>query len=313
MIKKSILCSFAFLLVLASFVGFLCYSISRVEDFVFATDECCFDYGLSLQDSSDIDYSFSGSNLIIPVCFIIDGVKQSPTFESFSFNFDSSHFIIYYYRQEGVNSVGSYDKEFEFEFNSQQYLTVDFDIGLTTLELDFAYRIASGFDFRVYKVTVSPFYSTVRGVYYYQFCYFDSSDRELFFNFYGNNNMSNIVSLFVPRTYYFSTSLDDNQFYSSGFQDGKAIGFSSGESVGYDKGFSVGKRVGRDAGFIEGVESAHEYTFLGLIGAVFDAPLNTFISLLNFEILGFNMLSAFTGLLTLAVIIFFIRLIMGRK
>lgn len=69
----------------------------------------------------------------------------------------------------------------------------------------------------------------------------------------------------------------DDAFYLAGFNsaskgyydDGYNKGYSVGEDVGYNTGFSAG-----DArGYARGVEAANTYSFLGLFGAIFDAPI----------------------------------------
>ena len=52
---------------------------------------------------------------------------------------------------------------------------------------------------------------------------------------------------------------------------------------------------------------------MSLIGSVIDVPVNAFTSLLNFEVLGVNLLAFITGLLTLAVVIFIVKLCIGGK
>ena len=117
------------------------------------------------------------------------------------------------------------------------------------------------------------------------------------------------------RKYFLTDVFDgtDNDYYNQGFADGKAEGLTIGENGGYQHGFDVGYDSGFIAGRADAFESEYDYTFLGLIGAVVDAPLNAFRSLFNFELLGVNLLGFFTGVLTFALIIFVIRLIAGGK
>lgn len=114
------------------------------------------------------------------------------------------------------------------------------------------------------------------------------------------------------RTYYFNDNFEDLDGYGQGYNDGYNNGYSSGEDIGYNQGFSSGRNIGYADGYNQGTATANEYTFLGLIGAVVDAPVTAFMSLLNFEIFGFNMLRLVTGLFTLAIIIMVVRLILGK-
>lgn len=86
-----------------------------------------------------------------------------------------------------------------------------------------------------------------------------------------------------------------NNFWQAGYDEGYAKGFETGET----KGFAEGE--------IAGAANANSYTFLGLMNAVFYAPLKAITSMLNFEILGVNLLSLATGILTLAGVIALIK------
>lgn len=93
-----------------------------------------------------------------------------------------------------------------------------------------------------------------------------------------------------------------NDAYNRGFNDGSR---DVGDSA-FSRGFSQGKTVG----YNEGMNAAGKYTFLSLISAVVDAPIQAVAGLLNFNLLGFNMLSFFYALLTLAIVIAVVRLIL---
>ena len=64
---------------------------------------------------------------------------------------------------------------------------------------------------------------------------------------------------------------------------------------------------------IIGASEANQYTFFNLISAVIDAPVKAFTGLLNFDVLGFNILGFITGLLTLGLIIWVITILLGKK
>lgn len=73
----------------------------------------------------------------------------------------------------------------------------------------------------------------------------------------------------------------------------------SARQAGYNAGFAAGKT--------EGIESANDYTFLGLIGAVVDAPLSALTGLLNVEILGINLSTFIFGLIMLSIGVTIVR------
>ena len=91
-----------------------------------------------------------------------------------------------------------------------------------------------------------------------------------------------------------------DEFYNDGFNDG----YSSGDINGFDRGYGVGFNAGQlDA-------NSGNYTFIRLIGAVIDAPIEAFKGLLDFDLLGVNMSSFVLAIMSLCVIIVIIRIIL---
>ena len=162
--------------------------------------------------------------------------------------------------------------------------------------------------------------------------------RDLFggnpINGFGSNADTIVVELrsFLSRFMSFGLSrsilISDN--YDLGFQNGREVGFDEGYDEGFDEGrgegFDEGYADGKydanntvtttsasyNAGYNYGVESASTFTFNSLLSAVFDVPVRTLLSMLNFEILGVDMSGFFLSLITICVVLFVIRLIMGR-
>ena len=102
------------------------------------------------------------------------------------------------------------------------------------------------------------------------------------------------------------------------YADVLILTIAQGYGLGYSKGLEDQKNLdynvwymGRyNQGYSDGVKAAGEYTFLSLLGAVVDAPLQAVSGMLNFNLLGFNMLNFFYALLTCALVIAVIRLIL---
>lgn len=121
---------------------------------------------------------------------------------------------------------------------------------------------------------------------------------------------------YEPRIYYIknpSEFTEDEKYefgYNTGYSDGYSSGSSDGNSQGYKSGYDFGIIEGYNNGYSKGVENAGKYTFTNLLGAVIDVPVKTFTNLFNFELLGVNLASFFSGLLTLAVIITIIKLLL---
>lgn len=103
-------------------------------------------------------------------------------------------------------------------------------------------------------------------------------------------------------TYTSNEYIDVTGAYSNGWQSGYEEAYKNLYEPRYQAGYAVG--------LAEGAANANEYTFLGLLNAVFYAPLKAFVSMLNFEILGVNILTFVTALLTLAVVTTLIKVVL---
>lgn len=100
------------------------------------------------------------------------------------------------------------------------------------------------------------------------------------------------------------------------YNEGYNIGKEKGYTEGYEKGNAYRQAYGKaeyDRGYADGTKSGNEYTFTALMLSIVDVPIQTLYGLLNFEILGYNMLNFVLGLLTLAIVIWVIRKLIGSN
>lgn len=119
------------------------------------------------------------------------------------------------------------------------------------------------------------------------------------------------------RTYYLSTNFDDDisyqNGYDNGFNDGEKEGIDQGYQSGLSEGKSIGFQNGKAVGYQEGLKMADNASFLSLFGAMVDAPINAMFSMLNFNLLGFNMAQFFFALITCAIIFTVVSLLFGKR
>lgn len=66
---------------------------------------------------------------------------------------------------------------------------------------------------------------------------------------------------------------------------------------------------GKQAGYEQGLNENNQYTFSNLISAVIDVPIQSFQSLLNFEILGVNLLAFAESLIFIGLLLFLLKLL----
>lgn len=95
---------------------------------------------------------------------------------------------------------------------------------------------------------------------------------------------------------YDGSSYNPNLIYTQGQYD----------SYGNNR-YNAGKNEGYNSGYAAGVAAGGNNNFMSLITAVVDAPIKAFTSLLDFEILGYNMKNLALALLTAGLLVAAIR------
>lgn len=126
---------------------------------------------------------------------------------------------------------------------------------------------------------------------------------------FGEGGWNTWLALFDLSNY---VSLSSDSYINIGYQNAKLY-YDELIRTKTQESFLQGKNQGYELGFIEGKAQGGNYSFTSLIGAVFDAPIEAFRGLFNFEILGTNMQGFVLALLTLSVIIVVIKYALGGK
>ena len=274
-------------------------------------------------DSVSNNYSFTGSNLFVNFCKFVG--KPS---ETTSDNFVSSIFISNLTTTSvTINScrvnMSGYGSatfgEVADVSSNDWYLIYQYFPGYASGELSpLAFLKGSAFDANVIGVTISQSSGTgfgngaITGNYGITILHYFGNGENNWFNiaFLNFSNIFNSDSWYSSRTYYFSLENEDSAQYQMGY----SAGLKDGELLGYEDGYSrAEKQVYNEAysaGYSDGVNGANEYSFFHLISAVIDAPVQAFMGLFNFELLGVNLAGFFTGLLTVAFIITIVRMIL---
>ena len=173
------------------------------------------------------------------------------------------------------------------------------------------------------------------------------SDKLYLLNENYNKSYDTFRSYVVQQDYKKTRIPSDNALYLNGYQaaskdfynNGYNDGVAAGEKSGYNKGFSAGDAQG----YNRGVEVGGNYSFLGLFGAIFDAPIQaifggtttlpagttitdkngnttTLLSsatvkragLLNFDIMGVNLSGFVLALFSLSILVVVIKFALGK-
>ncbi len=168
------------------------------------------------------------------------------------------------------------------------------------------------------------------------------------FKYYLQPNISqNDVYKFFALIDYRNYKPSDNDFYVAGYNSASSgyydTGYNKGYSVGKDEGYKTGFSAGDSQGYARGVESANTYSFLGLFGAIFDAPIKAIFGgtstlpagttitdsngntitlqstttvnragLLNFNIMGVNLSGFVLALFSLSILVVVIKFALAK-
>lgn len=214
------------------------------------------------------------------------GVNVENFFNSYKFSSSTNAFIKYTTLLLNTSSDGTGTSfRSSFEVDSEGKLSFGENNISSTVDLNSLYLLGLEMPTNTYTESILPFNSyrlvTYNGMYYK-----------------GYNN-----------------GFNDGALSGDGFNQGYDKGFSEGERNGYDKGFNAGNTVGYSDGFgagkIEGAATANDYSFMSLISATIDAPIQAFTKMFDFEILGVNLTNFFLSLLSVGIVLVVLKLIFG--
>ncbi len=276
-------------------------------------------------DEVSTGYSFNGSSIVTVSSSIQEGVGYALGFFNFEVDLNNYNGYIesdiefkYFYPGIGYDSVNT-TQQVNFSNEGEPLTYTSFHQTVNNANhYYFSYALGCDYGFncfvkkvRIYS-TESMLNTHTMRIYTY-IDYYDENDKVFSIripcDITGEN--AHIASYFeyTDRYYYLvGTFLDDDVF-----KEGYDSGYSIGENVGYDNGYSAGSRagevIGYNNGYQAGANASNSYTFFSLISAVIDAPVQAFMGLFNFELLGVNLAGFFTGLLTLAFIVSVVRLL----
>lgn len=141
---------------------------------------------------------------------------------------------------------------------------------------------------------------------------FEDGEKFIAFAFICDKPGAQILGKYGPMQcddfgFVFSSVGDYDDGYADGLvtglrasnDDAYRSGYEYGEDVGYSNGFTAGKR--------EGLTITENGDWRDLMLSVVEAPINTFQSLFNFEILGLDMRAAFGAILTVCVLLIVVK------
>ena len=100
----------------------------------------------------------------------------------------------------------------------------------------------------------------------------------------------------------------------SNFNDGYDYGYKEGNKNGYDRGVEDGKKLGYAEGLHDGyIADEVSFTIFNGILNIAMIPVNVFLGFFNFEILGINMSSFVSALLSVSMVVIIFRFLFNGK
>lgn len=309
---KSFLCVLAciFLCVASFFTGYFFRDTVRIQQ----------DNSLSAVSPADtVSYTFESNSMFI--YYTTYPPETVEPYEIYTVNDFKSGLVRF-----ELSNMGSYIRKSDtdyyyldnYVFGSWERFTLQVGVQANNVRNVFCLYYISSPEFN-YNVTHFTYGSDVS---YYgdtrfrttMFIFYDNNGNSFGFQFaYYNTSYSYGVNMLKLRDYYFTPDFSNTDMFNQGYQTGYESGLNSGKQEGYTNGYNSGYQDGETTGYNNGINTANTYSFSNLLTAVVEAPVNVFIKLLDFNIMGYNLLNIVLGLLTLAIVVLVIKLCLGGK
>ncbi len=195
-------------------------------------------------------------------------------------------------------------------FNSFNYYVDNEDFDIMNLYIDMPLTLIGQFFSASYSNIVDNFpYSSI-----YNRIYRSFDNQKTFYltagginntfqrNYTSANSVNTLNAIYNDGTLFKSTyKSPTNENFNNGYQQGLTDGYKNGRADGYS------------AGLADGIKDNTIFNIFNGILNIAMVPVNFFLGIFNFEILGINMAGFVSALLTISIIIFLLRMIKGSK
>lgn len=255
---------------------------------------------------------------------------EHPIFYDYSSNYKIGRLS---FTQNGNTTANTFDFLFNFNFNGMENVSGGsisaFSFGDSNL-LSYSYILQS---LKLYQYSITPIVTlSVSSLYIPVSLSYNSLSETT--TLYGNyikfsgtgmlsSSASVVVNMYIYDSGYWEVSLTTTnsgiryQYIWIDFYQNVSSGLISATDfqLGYEtavKDLQEDINNARTIGYQEGLRTADNSTFFGLLSAVVEAPLNAVMSIFDFDILGYNMKSLYLSLISLALVLFCIKFIVGN-
>lgn len=179
--------------------------------------------------------------------------------------------------------------------NPRDDTDIDYDEPFTYLQTHLDFSMREGYEgYEMPFFTSLEFDTDLPSPYLY-----DTNSSDYFLTMgHSSHKFNNDFNTFLEIAYNNLPKPSNTEYYNNGYNVGKREGYAEGYSVGYSEGMSA--------------DETATTIFNGILNVAL-VPINFFLSVFNFEILGINLKEFVSALLTVSLIIIVIRTVLGGK
>lgn len=296
MIKKNIKRFFAlaFVGVFALMGALLAVPVDRKEVKAASVEVDGSAYGYTIELPNQFLYNH-GDTVCVPVhpFALIIGTSSTISTSSFTLRVYRYNNSVLEYTDYSCSNGSTYGVEVQMYYASSGYYTFFTEtFFITSLGLGKAFNTITLISGGISKTSLEYYVTCQGGTFNFKF----STANPASGAFFGPLSTTNSATFSVyPPAVKTITTEELNEYYDRGY------------NTGYNTGFGAGKNEGYNSGYTAGVTAGGNNNFMSLITAIVDAPITAFTSLLNFDILGYNMKDLALALLTAGLLIAAIR------
>ena len=195
-------------------------------------------------------------------------------------------------------------------FNSFYYYSMNDDVDTMNLYIDMSLNLVGQYFSVSYSNVVDNFpYTDINKRIYSSF----DNQKTFYLTAGGINNtfLRNYTSANTINT--LNAIYNDGELFKANYNSSSNENFTNGYNQGLKDGEKNGYSNGYSDGLNDGIKDSTIFNIFNGILNIAMVPVNFFLSIFNFEILGINMAGFVSALLTISIVIFLLRLIKGSN
>lgn len=195
-------------------------------------------------------------------------------------------------------------------FNSFYYYSMNDDADVMNLYIDMNLNLIGHYFTATYSNVVADF--PYRDIYNRIYSSFENQ-KAYYLTAGGINNTFQRHYTSSNTVHTLNAIYNDGELFKASYNSVSNENFTNGYNQGYKEGEKNGYSNGYSNGLNDGIKDNTIFNIFNGILNIAMVPVNFFLSIFNFEILGVNMAGFVSALLTISIIIFLLRLIKGSK